>query len=1057
MGKAAVKKKKIFEIAKELGVESKVIVEKCRAEEVEGIKDHMTAVSVGLEATIREWFSTGEHKNVVEHAAKVDVEAIKAPAKKRAAAKKADGSDHTDHGSADTATATAAPAQEPPAAPSRPEAPAPVAAPAPTPTPTPAAPAAPAPWVNGRVISSAPVAKAAPAAPAAPGISESKPTTAGGLPIIGKAHKAVRPPTPPPGSTVAAPPSQGGPGTSTTDLHKPAPGTGFAPPPPQAPQPPAHAPHAPHHTPAKIEAPKPRVFSMDRGSHTPAKPVSDRIIDPPPMGLVRIHEAPPPPPPAPTPAPTRRPDRPTAPPPGGSGTTAMPTPGVARPRPTPAGLKLDVQTPAKLSGPKVVRIEQPDHVEAPRSRSDAPRGPGGPRTAGGMGDDRRGGPVRRAGAGANVPASRTSRRSGRSDVETSTAGWSDRDLAEREARLNRSDGFLRQRRRDAKVKETQHGGATTPAETGGVVKIAKPYTIKDLAAATGVKSADIVKKLFLKGVMANPNQAIEDDQAAEILMDWDIELQFVEDKTGEELVAEEFAERTSEDIQPRSPVVTILGHVDHGKTSLLDKIRNTNIAAGEAGGITQSTRAFRTSVSIENTDKQICFFDTPGHQAFSEMRARGANMTDIVVLVVSAIDGVMPQTIESINHAKAAKVPIVVALNKIDAPGVNEQLINKVYGQLAEQGLNPTAWGGDTDVVHTSAIVGTGIQELLETIDYRAQILELKAGFKGPARGVVVEAKMEEGRGPVANILVQDGCLSIGDVIVAGRAYGRIRDMTNDRGEKIKSALPSTPVLVSGLDQIPTAGDKFYIVDSLRQAAEVAEQRAHIERMKELAQPKLTLDSMFKQLEEGEVKDLRIVLKADVQGSVDVIARTIEQVTTEKVRVRVLHSAVGGINESDVTLAAASKAIIVGFNVIPSGKARSQAEVKGVEIRTYDIIYNIVDDIKLAAQGLLAPVLRQEVLGHADVRQVFKVSKVGAVAGCYVTDGVIERNALIRVTRNGIVIEQDRTLEQLKRFKDDAKEVKANMECGMKIAGYDDIKEGDVLECYKNIEVKQTL
>ncbi|MBN8645569.1 MAG: translation initiation factor IF-2, partial [Planctomycetes bacterium] len=673
------------------------------------------------------------------------------------------------------------------------------------------------------------------------------------------------------------------------------------------------------------------------------------------------------------------------------------------------------------------------------------------------GDRDRRGPAAKRSSGGNVPASRTSRRSGRSDVEVGLSEWSERDLAEREERLSRSDGFLRQRRRVSKLKEQQHLPGGGDEEAGGVVKITKPFTIKDLAAATGIKSADIVKKLFLKGIMANPNQAIEEDQAIEIMMEWDIELQFVEDKTGEELVAEEYAGRASEDIQTRAPVVTILGHVDHGKTSLLDKIRNTNIAAGEAGGITQSTRAFRTVLNLENQEKFVCFFDTPGHQAFSEMRARGANMTDVVVLVVSVVDGVMPQTIESINHAKAAKAPIIVALNKIDMPGVNDAMINKVYGQLAEQGLNPSAWGGDTDVVHTSATQGTGIQELLETIDYRAQVLELKAGFKGPARGVVVESKMEEGRGPVANVLVQDGLLQIGDIVVAGKAYGRVRDIISDRGERAKEASPSTPVLISGLTEIPNAGDKFYVVDSMRKAADVAEQRAQAERMKELAQPKLTLDSMFKQLESEDVKELRIVLKADVQGSVDVIAHSIEKITTEKVKVRVLHSAVGGINESDTTLAAASRAIIVGFNVIPSGKARVMAEAKGVEIRTYQVIYDIMDDIKLAAQGLLAPVLRQEVLGHAEVRQVFKVSKVGAVAGCYVTDGVIERNALIRVTRNGIVVENDRTLEQLKRFKDDAKEVKSGLECGMKIVGYDDIKEGDVLECYKNVEVKQTL
>ena len=735
----------------------------------------------------------------------------------------------------------------------------------------------------------------------------------------------------------------------------------------------------------------------------------------------------------------------------------------------PAGAKLTVTTPAKLSGPKVVRIEQAEHVEAPRARRGPDEGGRGPRGGGGVtpgapgaaaeGDDRS--PrrhKRKPGAPGGVAPTRTSRRSGRADSDVGTPEWREQDLIEREERLTRSEGFLRQRRRDAKIKEQQHHpGQDSDDGVHGPVRLLKPFTIKDLAAATGVKSADIVKKLFMKGIVVTPNMGIEDDQAIEIMMEWDIELLVEEAKTAEALVAEEFTNRESQEIRSRAPVVTILGHVDHGKTSLLDKIRNTNIAAGEAGGITQSTRAFRVTIKVEGVEKHVCFFDTPGHQAFSEMRARGANMTDIVVLVVSVVDGVMPQTIESINHAKAAKVPVVVALNKMDTPGVNDTQINRVLGQLAEQGLNPSEWGGDTDVVRTSAITGLGIDTLLETLDYRAQVLDLKAGFKGPARGVVVESKVEEGRGPVANLLVQDGELKVGDIIVAGRAYGRVRDIASDRGEKVKSASPSTPVVVSGLSEIPDAGDKFYVVDSMKKATESAEQRGHIERMRELATPKVTLDSMLAQLKDTDIKELKVVLKADVQGSVDVIRKTVEQIATSEVKVRVLHWAVGGINESDVTLAAASGAVIVGFNVIPSGKARGLAEIKGVEIRTYQVIYDIVDDMKKAAAGLLSPDIRQEILGHAEVRQVFKVSKVGAVAGCYVTDGQIERNALIRVTRGGIVIENNRVLEQLKRFKDDAKEVKSGMECGMKIVGYDDIKEGDILECYKNVEVEKTL
>jgi translation initiation factor IF-2 len=500
-----------------------------------------------------------------------------------------------------------------------------------------------------------------------------------------------------------------------------------------------------------------------------------------------------------------------------------------------------------------------------------------------------------------------------------------------------------------------------------------------------------------------------------------------------------------------------MGHVDHGKTSLLDAIRNANVAAGEAGGITQKTSAFKVSLDVGGETKQVVFIDTPGHEAFTEMRSRGANVTDVVVLVVGAPEGVMPQTIESINHARAAEAQIVVALNKIDSPQATEGQIQKVYGQLAEQNLNPIQWGGTTEVIHTSAIKKIGIKELLETLDLQSQVLELKADFAGPAAGRVLESSLTEGRGPVATIIVQEGQLKVGDFIVAGRAFGRVRDITDDKGQRIKTAGPSTPVQISGLDEVPAAGDAFFVTDSLVAAEDAASQRRVRDREAQLHQPKVTLDSLFSQMKDAEVKEILVVLKADVQGSIDAIGPQIEKLSTDEVKVRVLSKAVGGITESDVILAEASKAVVVGFNVIPSGKARSMADNKGVEIRTYQVIYDILDDVKKAASGLLEPEIRQEILGHAEVRKVFNVSKVGTIAGCYVTDGLVQRDAFIRVTRNGVIIVNDRVLEQLKRFKDDAKDVKANMECGMKIVGYDDIKEGDVLECYKKVEVKRTL
>ncbi|MEM8758020.1 MAG: translation initiation factor IF-2, partial [Planctomycetota bacterium] len=634
----------------------------------------------------------------------------------------------------------------------------------------------------------------------------------------------------------------------------------------------------------------------------------------------------------------------------------------------------------------------------------------------------------------------------------------EQDLIEREARLQRSGGFMKRRRQDAKRKAGASADrALSPAQTGGTVKIQEPFTIKDLSAATGVKAADIVKQLFMQGVMATINSGIDTEKAQEIMIEYEIELEVEAATSAEDVVEKDFEDRVNVDERSRGPVVTIMGHVDHGKTSLLDKIRNAKVAEGEAGGITQATSAFRVPVSVGDEEKFISFVDTPGHEAFTAMRSRGANVTDLVVLVVAADDGVMPQTIESINHCKAAEVPMIVALNKIDKAEATDGNVQRILGQLAEHGLNPVEWGGDTEVVRTSAHSGLGVDELLEILDLQAQVLELTADFDGPARGTVIESRAEVGRGSVANVLLQDGKLRVGDFIVAGPAFGRVRDITDDRGGKLKEALPPRPVQISGIDELPLAGDKFFCVDTLKKAQEAAEQRRERDRETQLAQPKVTLDSLFGQMADVDIKEILVVVKADVQGSVDVLRNEIEKVSTDEVKIRVLHAAVGGITESDVILAEASKAIIIGFNVIPSGKARRQADDKGVEIRTYDVIYHITEDITKAAEGMLEPELRQEVLGHAEVRQVFKVSKVGSIAGCYVTDGVVERDALIRVTRNDIVIENDRRLEQLKRFKDDAKEVRSGMECGMKIVGYDDIKEGDILECYKQVEVKRTL
>ena len=763
----------------------------------------------------------------------------------------------------------------------------------------------------------------------------------------------------------------------------------------------------------------------------------------------------------------------------------------------PAGELLTEKKKVKLSGPVVVRVEQPDAIPAPR----APRPPrsnddfggfqrGGPRTGGGVRDitpadgepsvDRGrggGGAARKrdgdktGGRGAAGTGDRRNRndrrrdgRTGRSfqgagdDPRASTGGgssWRDQDLLERNRRLNSAGGFFKRHRQD---RSRKRGGRSVVAQRPeGPVKVSEPISIKELSAASGIKANDILKQLFMMGVMTNINSAIETDQAHEVMVNYDIELEVVEKKTASEVIEAQFETRDRTNEESRSPVVTILGHVDHGKTSLLDKIRNANVADGEAGGITQATSAFRVPVKAGEGERLVTFIDTPGHEAFTSMRARGAKVTDIVVLVVAADDGVMPQTIESINHAKAGDVPIVVALNKIDRPDATDANIQRILGQLAEHELNPVEWGGTTEVVKTSAINGDGIQELLDTLDYQAELLELKADFEGSAEGTVLEAQLVDGRGPVASVLVQEGSLSTGDFIVSGRGFGRVRDMVDERGVKVQDAGPSTPIALSGLDIVPDAGDKFYIVDTLKAAENAAEECRILQRERTLTQPKVTLDNIFDRMQESGTRELPLIVKGDVQGSVETLNTILPRISTDEVKVVIKHAAVGGISESDIALAEASGAIVVGFNVTTSSKARGLAEQRGVDFRLYEVIYDLTDDVEKAAAGLLDPELRLEVKGHAEVREVFKVSKVGMIAGCYVTDGSVERNLQIRVTRGGIVVESDRRLEQLKRFKDDAKEVKSGMECGMKIEGYDDIKVGDVLECYKTIEVARTL
>jgi translation initiation factor IF-2 len=629
-------------------------------------------------------------------------------------------------------------------------------------------------------------------------------------------------------------------------------------------------------------------------------------------------------------------------------------------------------------------------------------------------------------------------------------------LREREQRLSRSGGYFRSVRRDSTKRASGPTGtrAKSALDLGGAITLPEPLTIKSMSAASGVKARDILRWLINEEHDVTINSTLPPDVAVECMLSFGVELEVVEAKTAEQQIAESFSERDMKDERPRSPVVTILGHVDHGKTSLLDSIRNASVAEGEAGGITQATSAFRVPVTVGDDERLVTFIDTPGHEAFTEMRARGAKVTDIVVLVVAADDGVMPQTAESINHAKAAGVPIVVALNKVDKPEATDANIQRILGQLAEHELNPVEWGGDTEVVKTTAIKGEGVSDLLEILDLQAQLLELTADFDGPAEGTVLEAQLQEGRGAVASILVQQGQLKKGDYIVAGRGFGRVRDIVDDHGDRTAVALPSDPVTIAGLGDVPDAGDQVFVVKNLREAESAAKERVASERQRSLTRERVTLDNILDHMSEAGKKELPIILKADVQGSVETIAAALAKMSNEEVRVSLKHAAVGGISESDVSLADASGAIIIGFNVTAPGKVRRAADDAGVDIRYYDVIYDITDDIEKAITGMLEPEHRIEILGHAEVREVFRVSKVGMVAGCYVTSGAIQRSALIRVTRDDIVIENDRKLSQLKRFKDDAKEVKSGQECGMLIDGYDDIKAGDVLECYVSHEVR---
>ena len=727
------------------------------------------------------------------------------------------------------------------------------------------------------------------------------------------------------------------------------------------------------------------------------------------------------------------------------------------------------QPEAKPAAPAAPAARPQQNGNAPRaqggsfaSRGDRPQGgfgarngqQGGARPAGGMGGQRpMGGRPQRAPKGPElmptVEKERVSNydpnkkmRQRQHDPEHQPV--KNRKQLARDTGYGMDDDVVRGRRKKGRQLSAQQMMAPIKIETAYMT--AETITVRDLTERIGKPAGEIIKKLMLLGIMATINQELDFDTASLVASEFGVTLEMKLDKTAEDALSAENVEDSEEELVTRPPVVTIMGHVDHGKTSLLDYIRKAKVAAGEAGGITQHIGAYIAKVD----DRQITFLDTPGHEAFTAMRARGTQATDIAILVVAADDGVMPQTIESINHAKAAKCPIIVAINKIDKPGADPDAVKQ---ELTRYELVPEEWGGDTIMVNVSAKTGEGIDDLLENVLLLADMLELKANPNRKARGVIIEAKLDHSRGAVATALVQNGTLHVGDMVVAGNAYGRIRAMVSSRGERVKHATPSTPVEIIGFGGVPEAGDEFMAVADEKLARQVVEERAAKARASMVKNSSAsTLEDLYSKLEQGEVKDLNIIIKADVQGSVEAVKQSLEKLSNAEVRVRTIHSGVGAITENDVMLAGIDGAIIIGFNVRPDAKAREAANRDGIDIRYYRVIYQAIEDMEKAMKGLLSPEFRENVIGHAEVRNVFKITGVGIVAGSYVTDGKLQRNAQVRLLRDNVVVYEGK-LSSLQRFKDAVKEVADGYECGVCLENYTDIKEGDVIECFVMEEI----
>jgi len=927
---------RVYLLAKELGVPSKAIVEKCLAEGMEMKTGHMSPLTAGQAATVREWFSEGSHTTAVETSKPVDLDKLRVKRKKEE-------TQEASEAVCETVTAQVI-AEEPPATDT--QQPEPIAAPPVPAEPVTEEPAAPA-EVAVAAVEDSPVA--APAEQPALPVDQAAPTEA----------------------AVPAEPSA------------------------------AAAEVAPEQPEAAVQQDFPTPVM-----HVPVIPKDIK----------------------------------------------------------PAGPMLHKPMPVQLSGPTVVRVEAADEdALRPPKKGKAGREARRPdkdkRKPAGSGEKLMLGKIEPPIAGPVGGKPKKVKEKGKKELdfddEFGGKGSSKRmrakDLEERQARLAAASGefsrFRPSRRIETKTAEDQAAQVERPEKA----TVTEPITVKELASALRVKIGDIIARLMKQGVMATANQALSTDTAELIAIEFGTELIVQKKQTILEQIQQEFEQRERKHLQKRPPIVTMLGHVDHGKTSLLDRIRQAEVAKGEAGGITQHIGAYQAELN----GKRVTFLDTPGHEAFTALRARGANMTDIVVLVVAADDGVMPQTIEAIRHAKAAGVQIIVALNKIDLPGTD---IHRVYGQLAEHELTPAEWGGNTEIVKTSATTGQGIDELIEHLDYIAELKDFKADPTLDGTGWVIEAKMTQSQGAVATLLIHEGSIEKGDIVVCGSAYGRIRTLTDSRGRSIKKAGPSMPVEISGLDEVPQAGDRFYKLNDINQAKQAADENKHLMREESLAKRSLiTLDNLFSQIEAGNVKELNLIIKADVQGSVEVLQKYLSELSTPEVRVKILHAAVGGITEGDVILAEASRAIIIGFNAVPDEHVRQIADSKGVDIRLYNIIYRITEDLKAAMVGMLEPEIQEKTLGRLVVRQTFKVSSIGTIAGCYVTSGQVNRDSKLRLIRNNIVIKDKCSIESLKHLKDDVKEVKMGFECGIKIANFDDIKVDDVLEAYEMVKVARTL